>query len=173
MFTIVPERPDDGPRIETLLDLSFGADRHGRTVYRLRADVAPIAALSFVALDEAGVLQASIRYWPIEIGGKTPAILLGPLAVNPARRGEGMGKTLVRETLTLAADLGHRLCVLVGEPDYYQPFGFEPVAPHGLELPGPVELRRFQVKALAADALKGVSGVIGRPGTGRRQRAAG
>jgi predicted N-acetyltransferase YhbS len=171
MFTILPERPDDGPRIETLLDLAFGADRRNRTVYRLRDGVAPIAALAFVALDEAGILQASIRYWPIEIGGKTPAILLGPLAVNPARRGEGMGKTLVRETLKRAANLGHRVCVLVGEPEYYMPFGFEPAAPYGLTLPGPVELRRFQVKALAPGALDGVSGPISHPT--RQRRAAG
>lgn len=168
MFTIVPERPDDGPRIETLLDLAFGADRRNRTVYRLREGAAPIAALSFVALDEAGVLQASIRYWPIEIAGKTPAILLGPLAVNPSRRGEGMGKTLVGETLKRAAHLGHRVCVLVGEPEYYLPFGFEPAAPRGLTLPGPVELRRFQAKALAPGALNGVAGLIGQPGPQRR-----
>ena len=44
MFTILPERAEHGPTIDTLLDHSFGSDRSNRTVYRLRENVAPTRA---------------------------------------------------------------------------------------------------------------------------------
>ncbi len=49
-FKIVCERRRDATVIEPLLDRTFGFDRHRKTVYRLRAGVAPIARLRFVAL---------------------------------------------------------------------------------------------------------------------------
>ena len=171
MFTIVPERPQDAASIEQLLDLGFGPDRHKKTVYALRHDVDPIPELSFVALDADGVVQASIRYWPILIGGRWPAVLLGPVAVNPVRRGEGMGKALIRHTLQRATEFGHRLCVLVGDKDYYEPFGFSNAHDAGLELPGWADPERFQVRELVPGALQGVSGMVGKPRKAARRRA--
>lgn len=161
-YTIVPERPGDAALIEPLLDLAFGPGRQAKTVYRLREGVAPLAELGFVVLDADGVLQGNIRYWPVLIARRWPSLMLGPLAVNPARRGEGMGKALVRHSLGEARRLGHRLCILVGDPEYYVPFGFIPAAPLGLTLPGWVEERRFLAMALQDGALDGVSGLVGR-----------
>jgi predicted N-acetyltransferase YhbS len=153
--------PEDAPRIEILLDRTFGYDRFAKTVYRLREGLPPLSELSFVARHDDGGLLASIQYWAIRIDG-APAILLGPLAVEPALQGQGYGKALVRHSLSEAKRLGHRLCVVVGAPDYYAPFGFVPAPAAGLVLPGPVEPRRFQVLELQADALDGVGGLIGR-----------
>ncbi|MCW5751511.1 MAG: N-acetyltransferase [Alphaproteobacteria bacterium] len=167
-FSIVPERPFDAAAIEMLLQVAFGPDRHAKTVYKLREGVEPLPDLAFVALDEGGVLQASIRYWPILIDRRWPAVLLGPLAVNPVHKGRGMGKALMRHSLAEAARLGHRLCLLVGDHDYYAPFGFVHAAPFGLKLPGWVDLDRFHVRELVPGAMAGVSGMVGRaPGAGR------
>jgi predicted N-acetyltransferase YhbS len=160
-FTIAPERPQDAALITPLLDRSFGFDRIRKTVYRLREHVAPLPELCFSAIDDDGSFLASIRYWPIAIAG-TPAILLGPLAVEPALQGRGIGKALVRHSLEAAQKAGHTICVVVGDPNYYRPFGFIPASFHGLSLPGPVEPERFQVKALVLGALDGVHGVIAR-----------
>lgn len=166
MLPILPEPAGSDARIEALLDLSFGSDRQGKTVYRLREGVAPIPGLSFI-VEEPGHLLGTIRFWPIEIGGRWPAILLGPIAVDPTRRGEGIGKALIRHGLFTATRLGHRICVLVGDRDYYEPFGFEPAVPYGLELPGWVDPARFQAMALRPGALEGVAGMIGKPTAGR------
>lgn len=160
-FTIAPERPQDAALISLLLDRTFGFDRTRKTVYRLRETVAPLPGLCFSAIDDDGSFLASIRYWPIDIAG-TPAILLGPLAVEPAIQGRGIGKALVRHSLEAAAQAGHGICVVVGDPNYYRPFGFGPAPSHGLSLPGPVEPERFQVRELAAGALNDVHGVIAR-----------
>ncbi|MGF1629917.1 MAG: GNAT family N-acetyltransferase [Kiloniellaceae bacterium] len=171
-FTIAPERPQDAALITPLLDRTFGFDRNRKTVYRLRENLDPLPELCFSAIDDDGSFLASIRYWPIAIAG-TPAILLGPLAVEPALQGRGIGKALVRHSLKAAQDAGHAICVVVGDPNYYRPFGFIPASAHGLSLPGPVEPERFQVTELVAGALAGVHGVIGRgqPGALRSAEA--
>ncbi len=160
-FTIVAERPDDAPLITPLLDRTFGFERTRKTVYRLREHLDPLPELCFSAVADDGGFLGSIRYWPIAIAG-TPAILLGPLAVEPALQGRGLGKALVRHSLEAAAAAGHRICVVVGDPNYYRPFGFISASAQGLSLPGPVEPERFQVKALVPGALEGVHGVIAR-----------
>jgi predicted N-acetyltransferase YhbS len=160
-FKINHELLQDAALIEPLLDRTFGFERHHKTVYRLREGVAPIEKLSFVALAPDGGLLGSLRFWPIRID-TAPAILLGPLAVEPALQGAGIGRGLLRHGLTRAKRLGARICVVVGAPDYYAPFGFENAGGHGLILPGPVEPERFQVLEIVPGALQGVSGVIGR-----------
>lgn len=171
MFPIASERPQDAAQLETLLDLTFGSDRSGKTVYRLRENVAPIKALSFAVRDETGRLLGSIRYWPISIGASaTPAVLLGPVAVHPDYQGQGIGRALIRHSLYAATRQGHKLCVLVGDKPYYEPFGFVNAPARGLELPGWADPERFQVMELAPGALEGVSGMIGKPPSATRTR---
>ena len=166
-FQIRPERAHDAPLIDPLLDRTFGPDRAARTVYRLREGGAPVPGLSFVAVDEHEVMLASLRFWPIRIA-RAAAILLGPLAVEPALQGRGIGRALVAHGLAKARSGGHGICVVVGEPDYYRPYGFVNAPARGLSLPGPVDPRRFQMAELTPGALDGVSGMIGRADGPRR-----
>ncbi len=176
-YKILRERPADDSLIEPLLDRCFGFDRHHKTVYRLREGLAPMGNLSFVALAHDDGLLGSLRFWSVRIGA-APAILLGPLAVEPALQGAGIGRGLLRHGLTRVKRLGARICVVVGAPDYYAPFGFENAAGRGLILPGPVAPERFQVLEIVPEALQGVSGLIGRaeneaaPGTSLRSGSA-
>lgn len=158
-FKILHERSGDDSLIEPLLDRCFGFNRLDKTVYRLREGVGPIEKLSFVGLASDGGLLGSLRFWPIRIDA-APAILLGPLAVEPALQGAGIGRGLLRHGLTRAKRLGAKICVTVGAPGYYAPFGFENAAGHGLILPGPVEPERFQVLEIVPGALAGVTGLI-------------
>lgn len=154
MFTISNETTADNTKIIALLDQGFGADRHELTVYRLR-EAPPAPELGFVIQCEDGPV-ASLRFWPIVVGDAVPALLLGPLVVAPEFQGVGLGKRLVRHGLERVTADGWRLCLVVGGPSYYAPFGFEPAAPWGLTLPGPVELARFQIKALGDETLASV-----------------
>jgi len=157
--TIVRERPGDAAAIDALVARSFGPARTRKTVYRLREGVPPVPELCFVAVGEDGSALAAIRYWPVRIA-ETPAILLGPLAVEPEMRGQGMGRRLVRHSLDAAVEHGHRICLVVGDPRYYRPYGFRAAGPLGIVLPGPVDPRRFQVAALVPGALDGVRGWV-------------
>ena len=165
MYEYAQPHSDDHAAIEALLDLAFGADRHNKTSYRFREGVAPLPSLSLVARQD-GHLVATIAYWPVAIGkAAVPALLLGPVAVEPALRGLGIGVTLIRRTLAMACREGHRIAVLVGDADYYTRFGFKAAEGTGIAMPGQPD--RLMVKALAAGALDGVSGDI------RSWRAAG
>ena len=119
------EAPADAPAIESLLDLAFGPNRQAKASYAFRRGVLPVTALSRVAIDEDAGLVGTIRYWLILVG-TMPSLLLGPLGVVPERRGEGIGRTLIKDTLEAAADLGATSVFLVGEAAYYHPLGFQP-----------------------------------------------
>src|SRR5690606_23941200 len=99
MFQIRAEQPSDDAAVESLNDLGFGPERRGRTVYRLRLG-AP--TLGFVAADpESDQPLATLRFWPVMAGLDRPALLLGPLAVAPDRRGQGLGRALVGHGLAV------------------------------------------------------------------------
>lgn len=136
----------DGAAIEALLDLSFGTDRHQRTAYRLRDGVQPDPAASCAAFDEHGRLVGSVQSWPLALvqanGTTTPLWLVGPIAVHPDRRSEGIGRTMLRRALD-AIDRSGIPAVLIGDPEYYAPFGFTADATAGWSLPGPFERRRL------------------------------
>lgn len=156
------EQPAHAGAIEALLDRSFGPKRNAKTVYKLRRGVAPVADLCFVALEDNGGLAGTIRYWPITIGGGLRALLLGPIAIAEHHRGDGLGGRLIRESLARAAELGHRVVLLVGDEPYYARFGFTRDKTLGLRLPGPVDLDRFLGLELQPGALAGVTGRVGR-----------
>src|SRR5690242_1610099 len=158
-MTIITEQPHHAAAIDTLLDLSFGPDRAGKTVYRLRDCVAPVAELGMVALD-GGRLEGTIRYWPILIGGLIPSLLLGPIAVAPDCRSSGLGATLIRQSLNRAAAAGYRSVILVGDAPYYARFGFTRDVTLSMTLPGPVDPARFLGLELVPGALAGVGGPI-------------
>lgn len=150
-MTIVPISHVPVIDVEALLDRAFGSDRHGRTAYRLRAGVAQIAALSFAALDASGGLVATIQCWPVTFHGDdgacVPMILVGPVAVDPALQGGGVGKALTHRMLDTAraSDLpGAHALMLIGDPEYYgRFFGFDARRTAGWRLPGPFEPRRL------------------------------
>jgi predicted N-acetyltransferase YhbS len=160
---ITPERPEDIADIEQLLDLAFGPDRSGKTVYRLREGIAPVAELGTI-IREDGVLKGSLRFWPIVIGdNRVPALLLGPVAVLPSDRGKGYARALIWQGLDHARELGYGIVLLVGDEPYYLKFGFTRALTKALELPGPVDLNRFLGLELRSRALSGVSGMLQRP----------
>lgn len=162
MFSLAPERAEDALAIDTLMDHAFGANRLERTVYKLRLG-APAEGLSFVARQDDGAFLGSIRFWPVQMDRGVGGVLLGPLAVEPHLRGKGVGKALVGHGLAAAARMGHGLCLVSGDPDYYGPFGFVPADPLGLRLPGPVTQGHFQVKELFPGWLALASGEVRRP----------
>ncbi len=146
MFQLRPEAPTDGPAIEALLDRVFGIRRRHKTSYRYRLGIEPVRPLCLVA-EKEGRLVGTIRYWPVRVG-RMPALLLGPVASAPGHAGNGIGRALIETSLQRAAELGHDLVLLVGNPEYYARFGFAP-APPSIHMPGE-DPARLQYKRLGA-----------------------
>ncbi len=160
---LLRERPRDAEAIEEMTAAAFGPDRFHKTVYRLREDVRPIKDLCFVALDQKGRLVASIRNWPVLINERWPAVMLGPLAIAPELRGLGYGKALMWYSMAQSRMQGHSRIILVGDPEYYNQFGFRRDLALNIQLPGWVEERRFLALELVAGAMIGVHGMVGKP----------
>jgi predicted N-acetyltransferase YhbS len=152
---------------ETLLDACFGPDRFEKTSERLREGRLPADSLSLV-VEQDGALIGTVRLWHVLAGPGRPALLLGPLAVDPLRQGLGIGSRLMREALRRAADLGHRAVLLVGDAPYYERFGFSAEKAAGLWLPGPFERGRFLARDLVPGALDGAFGLVSATGTPER-----
>lgn len=172
---ITVEEPKHAAAIEALLDASFGPDRFNKTAYRLRDGVDSIPALNLVAIehDEHGreVVVGTIRYWPILVGGATPSILLGPIAVAAHLQGSGLGSKMIRMSLNKAVALGHKSVILVGDAPYYERFGFSRALTLGMEMPGPVDMSRLLGLELVEGALAGAAGMIGKPGQADAQES--
>lgn len=157
-ITILPETEADHLAIERLHERTFGPGRYARTAYRLREGVPHRFDLSFTARIGT-LLVGSVRLSPVRVGS-TPALLLGPLTVEPPFRGRGIAKALIARGLEEAKKQGHRIVVLVGDEPYYGPLGFRRVPKGRAKMPGPVDPARLLVAELAENAFEGVSGDI-------------
>lgn len=80
--------------------------------------------ISLVAEDDKKVV-GHIAFSPVTISDGSPDWYgLGPISVLPELQKQGIGKSLMREGLSLLRSLGAKGCALVGDPDYYERFGF-------------------------------------------------
>jgi len=158
---IVVERPGEAAAIDALIEHAFGPGRYARAAERLREGNRPVGELCFIAW-EGRAAAGCVRLWPIAIGA-APALLLGPLAVDDAWRGRGLGRALLAHACEAAAKAGHALILLVGDEPYYAPFGFAAAPARAVAMPGPVDPRRVLVRALIDGAAKGLSGRVRPP----------
>ncbi|WP_027530543.1 GNAT family N-acetyltransferase [Bradyrhizobium sp. WSM3983] len=157
-FAIRAERAADVTMREALLDACFGENRRGRTCQRLRDGRAPAAGLALSAVRE-GALVGTVRLWHVSAGGR-PALVLGPLAVDPACREFGIGAALMNQALAAARARGHTAVILLGDAPYYARFGFTGEKTGALSLPGPFERDRLLAIEFQAGALDGAEGMI-------------
>ena len=157
-LTILPEKPNDADAIERLHERTFGPGRFVLSAYRLREHVDHLLELSFTAWIGT-LLVGSVRQLPICIGD-TPALMLGPLTVEPPFRKRGVGRALLDRALADAKKAGHRIVILVGDEPYYSRVGFKAVPKGRATMPGPVDYSRLLVAELVEGAFDGVSGAI-------------
>jgi predicted N-acetyltransferase YhbS len=157
-LTILPETADDAVPIERLHERTFGPGRYAKSAYRLRERIDHRQEFSFTARIGT-LLVGSVRLSPIRVGD-TPALLLGPLTVEPPFRERGIGYALIERALKEAKTKGHRLVVLVGDEPYYGKAGFKPIPKRLCAMPGPVDPARLLVCELVDGAFEGVSGPI-------------
>ncbi|HEY7552498.1 MAG TPA: N-acetyltransferase [Hyphomicrobiaceae bacterium] len=158
-FVIRPVRPEDGPAIASLHARAMGPGRFARTAYRVREcapDASPHCRIGL--LDDR--LVAAVRFTEVTIGGRGGALLLGPLAVDPAFANRGYGRGLAARAMAEAGAAGIALVVLVGDEPYYARLGFRRVPRGRIALPGPVDPDRLLAAELRPGALAEYSGLV-------------
>ncbi|MCJ2014877.1 GNAT family N-acetyltransferase [Methylobacterium sp. J-076] len=157
-LVVRPERPEDSPAIARLEARAFGPGRFARTAYRLREGNAHRFDLGVTA-SVGSFLVGSVRISPVRAGGQG-FLMLGPLAVDPSFAGRGIGSALTRATIEAARTAGDGLVILVGDAPYYARFGFTPVPPGRLVMPGPVDPARLLWLELSEGYAAGLQGPV-------------
>jgi len=133
------EQPADVEPIRAVTVSAFRKDGDGPDpveadlVEWLREDEGWIPELSFVAEHEGAVVGHVVATRGYV--GEFPALGLGPLSVHPDHQRIGIGSALVHELLSVADRMGETLVALLGDPDYYERFGFRESTWFGVQPP--------------------------------------
>lgn len=126
MITIRPEQPADHTAIFALHAAAFPTDLEAKLVDAIRAN--DHATISLVAID--GVLIVGhVLLSPVTIESDSQHVLatglgLAPVAVHADYRRQGIAARLIEQAIGLALEAQQPFVVVLGEPGYYQRFGF-------------------------------------------------
>ncbi len=130
-LTIRKEQPDDIDGIYAVEKDAFERNDEADLVNKLRE--LDLIWLSYVALEDEQIVghaaYTMVSVTDPEIVKAYPA--LGPIAVASTHQRQGVGAALMRVGLREARARGHGMMFVLGHPEYYTKFGFEPAKPLG------------------------------------------
>lgn len=128
---IEPERPEHRDGVRALLQDTFDGPGEADLVDALRDN--GYASAARVAHDSTGIVgyvmfcELGARIGADGVASEARSITaaaLAPLAVRKELRGQGIGVSLVHAGLSACRVAGVELVVVLGDPDYYEQFGF-------------------------------------------------
>jgi putative acetyltransferase len=125
---IRPETTQDTNAIEQITIAAFAGKWYSDqtehlVVERLRG--AGAMSLSLVA-EIDGKVVGHVAFSVVLINGEDKGWYgLGPVSVSPEFQKQGIGSKLILEGLSIIKEKGAKGCVLEGDPNYYQRFGFK------------------------------------------------
>lgn len=149
-MNIRPENILDYPTIAQVNTLAFGGEQEAKLVEIIRTSNGYIPELSLVAEIEKTVV-GYIMFSYIDLIGEEqlPVLGLAPMSVHPELQNKGIGKALLKTGLELADKRGEALVVVLGYPQLYTPFGFQPSINYQIDSPFDVPEDVFMVKPLS------------------------
>lgn len=118
------ESSRDIDAIRELQALAFPTRAEAELVDKLR-DAGAICVSLVASTENAVVGHALFSRAQLCLASGTLVVgALGPIAVLPARQGEGIGGALIGIGLERCVELGFPAVIVLGHPDYYGRFGF-------------------------------------------------
>ncbi len=149
----------DAASIDSLLRRCFPTSAEAELVQQLRED--GLLTLGVVATDDEGQVLGYAAFSPVTLKEEDRQwVGLAPLAVDESVRKQGLGKQLIYEGLDTLNEFGYAAVVVLGDPAYFGPYGFEPAARHQLHCRHEGSEAAFQVYKLADDAFTDVEGRV-------------
>ncbi|AKB26404.1 GCN5-related N-acetyltransferase [Methanosarcina sp. MTP4] len=172
-LNIRPETPSDYPGISEVNDLAFWQPAEGKLVEKLRQNPKFVPELSLVA-EIDGKIVGHILFLPVVVKSgagneeyeeykEYETISLAPVSVRPEFQKQGIGSRLIKEGLETCKKLGYGSVIVLGHPEYYSSFGFEPASKWGIKDPFGAPEEAFMALELKEGALEGISGVVEYP----------
>ncbi len=143
------EVPGDTAAIRAVTAAAFARAAEAGLVDELRAGPAWLPPLSLVATDSDGTVIGHVLATRGHVD-TAPVLGLGPLSVRPDRQRRGVGTALMHAVLGAADALDEPLVALLGDPLYYQQFGFRPSGDYHIAPPVAQWRPHFQVRSLTS-----------------------
>ena len=163
MISIRVERPEDIGEIRKVIEeafiQAFGQAPEADLVDRLRENCPGLLSLMAVNGD---IVVGYIIFSPVKIEGNkiVEGMGLAPMAVLPKFQRRGIDTELVQSGIEMLKSNGRPFVIVLGHPDYYPRFGFEPASHEGIRCQwegAPDEA--FLILVLDEEAMGGISGV--------------
>lgn len=131
-------------------------------VLQLRAGDTFIPELEFIAEDETGIIGHIMMTQQVIETSDQPfiGVLVAPLSVEINHRNQGIGQALMKHAFQKAIDLGYTAAFLVGNPAYYQRFGYRQTDEFGIVNQSEIPDQFVLACEIIPDALKNISGKL-------------
>lgn len=128
-ISIRPETTNDIDDIHALTAAAFRDAAHTSRTEQFIVDALRAAGQLTISLvaEDAGVIVGHAAISSVTLSdGSTDWYGLGPVSVAPDRQKQGVGSCLIRQTMEALRTRNAAGCVVLGDPAYYQRFGFRP-----------------------------------------------
>jgi putative acetyltransferase len=129
-FAVRLEEPRDRDVSLEVERLAFGSDEESSIVEAVRDEEGSFALVA----EEGGEIVGHVQFSRAWIGSDA-AVALGPIGVRSNRQGRGIGSALIEAACEEARIRGEAAVILLGSPEFYRRFGFEPAVHRGLRNP--------------------------------------
>lgn len=126
MIDIRDESPRDRKAVYRVVSSAFGRVAEAELVEQLRE--ARDSVVSLVA-DEDGQIVGHVQLSRMD--APFPALALAPVSVVPKRQRSGIGSALIKKAVDRARSEGWAAIFVLGDPNYYERFGFDREAAAG------------------------------------------
>lgn len=130
-------------------------------VHKLRNVAAFVAELNYVVADNAKII-GNIMYSKAKVISKDnvafEVLCLGPVSVLPEYQHQGIGSSLIEETIKMAGKLGYKGVFLMGSPDFYPRFGFRNAKAFNVTTSSGENFDYFMGLELEENSLNGIEG---------------
>lgn len=159
MTEIRKEEPRDQDSVRRVNMAAFENGPEAALVDKLRASCEDY--LAFVAVED-GIVVGHILFTPVTVDDcGVIGMGLAPMAVLPSQQHKGIGSQLVRHGLAHLHRSGCPFVIVLGHPEYYPRFGFEPASKYQLSSQWEsVPDEAFMVVIYDAGVLPGADSVV-------------
>jgi putative acetyltransferase len=157
-------RASDMDDIMAVERAAFDSDEEANLVRELLSDPSAEPIVSLLAFSQGRavghILFTGAR---LDTDTRLSMSILAPLAVVPDAQNQGIGSELVRHGFKVLSESGVDMVFVLGHPNYYPRFGFEPAGGIGFEAPFPIPIENsdaWMVHALKPDAMGSSKGKV-------------
>lgn len=92
--------------------------------------------------------------------GNEEVLVLAPLSVVPVMQKKGIGSVLINETHKVAASLGYKSVIILGDPNYYSRFGYKPASHWNITSPFEIPDEYYMAIEIKHGSLTNIEGIV-------------